>query len=379
MTGFDSKQATVSVVKLATANHSPFDTRIFHKEAKTLVEAGYSVTLIVPRDDTNQSETVEDIIIIPVRHPKGGREKLFITPLRILWQALRMPRHAIMHIHDSELLMIGLVLRLLSRKVVYDAHEDTPLQISYQHWIPRWFKPIYANFYFLLEKLAGWSFQHIIVAEPIIQRYFPPHKTTLLRNFPMVAPFQAAAQHPVPRQHQVVYVGSITEVRGFREMVAACERAHQDLAFTFVLAGTFYPASLQAAIEHTNSVRYVGRVSLSELVTLNFESKVGLIIPHPVERYQTNYPVKLFEYMAAGLPVVASVFGEATAFVEECRGGLLVNPLDVEAIAGAVRYLLTHEAEATAMGQRGQQMVFDRYNWEAERQKLLALYAQLAS
>ncbi|MGB3777120.1 MAG: glycosyltransferase, partial [Tunicatimonas sp.] len=264
-------------------------------------------------------------------------------------------------------------------RVIYDAHEDTPLQISYQHWIPVWFKPVYRAIYFGLEKIAGYYFSRIIVAEPIIQRYFPPDKTTLLRNFPVIAPFQATAEHPPHRLNQVLYVGSITEVRGFREMVAACQQAYQAKPFAFVLAGSFHPASLQVEIERAKSVRYVGRIGLDQVVALNFESKVGLIVPHPVERYQTNYPVKLFEYWAAGLPVVASEYGETAAFVKQCRGGILIDPLDTKAIAKAITYLLTHETEAQEMGRRGQQMVFTQYNWEAERQKLLALYAQFGS
>ena len=367
---------TISVVKLATSNHPPLDTRIFHKEAKTLADAGYSVSFVVPRRHTRQTETVDGIALVPVRYPKNGGEKLLITPLLVLRQALRFSRRAVIHIHDSELLFVGLVLRALGRRVIYDAHEDTPLQISYQHWIPAWFKPVYRSLYVALEKMAGRWFHHIIVAEPVIQRYFPRDKTTLLRNFPVIAPFQTASQHPPPRLNQVLYVGSITEVRGFREMVTACEQAYLEVPFTFVLAGGFHPASLQKEIEDTKSARFVGWLALEEVIALNFESKVGLIVTHPLERYQTNYPVKLFEYWAAGLPVVASEYGETAAFVKQCQGGILVNPLDSEAIAEAIVYLLTHEAEAQAMGQRGQQMVFTQYNWEAERQKLLALYAQ---
>ncbi|MGB3850370.1 MAG: glycosyltransferase family 4 protein [Tunicatimonas sp.] len=374
MDGFASEKP-VQIVKLATSGHPPHDTRIFHKEAKTLAEAGYLVTYIVPRGDTNQTETVDGVTLVPVRYPRGGAEKLLITPLRILRQALRFSRRAIIHLHDSELLFIGLTLRLLGRRVIYDAHEDTPLQISYQHWIPAWLKPLYQAVYFALEKAAGRWFQRIIVAEPVIERHFPPGKTTLLRNFPIIAPFRTATQHPPPRLNQVLYIGSVTEVRGFREMMAACERANQHQPFTFIIAGSFHPASLEAEFKRAQNTRFLGRLSLDQVAALNAESKVGLIVPHPITRYKTNYPVKLFEYWAAGLPVVASEHGEIAKFVEQCQGGIVVNPLDARAISDAIVYLLTHEDEARAMGQRGQQMVFEQYSWEVERPKLLALYA----
>ncbi len=75
--------------------------------------------------------------------------------------------------------MAGVFLKLFGRTVVYDAHEDTPLQISYQHWLPRFAKKPYAVFYYWLEKLCGKWFDAIIVAEPVIAKYFPPHKTSL--------------------------------------------------------------------------------------------------------------------------------------------------------------------------------------------------------
>src|SRR5436190_12870447 len=146
---------------LANAGHKPLDTRIFHKEARSLQKAGWNVTLIIPHGEDFKKDDIE---IISVPPPRKGWEQLLRCPWNIFRKALWQRGSSIFHIHDSELLFVGLLLRLLGRKVIYDAHEDTPLQISYQHWIPGLIKGPYKLMYRVLEKLAGWFFNRIIVA-----------------------------------------------------------------------------------------------------------------------------------------------------------------------------------------------------------------------
>src|SRR6187402_364751 len=118
-----------NIVMLANG-HSPFDTRIFVKEAKSLVKAGYDVSIILPHSKDEEKDGVKIIATTP---NKSGFYKLFITPANIFFKAMRQDRRSVFHIHDSDILHVGLHLKLFGRKVVYDAHEDTPLQISYQH------------------------------------------------------------------------------------------------------------------------------------------------------------------------------------------------------------------------------------------------------
>ena len=361
------------VVMLVNAVHKPFDTRIFQKEALSLVRAGYSVKIIIPHTEDVDRDGVH-ISAVPL--PRKGWEQLIRCPWLIFLKALKEPRRSIFHVHDSELLVIALWLRFLGRKVIYDAHEDTPLQIAYQHWIPGWFKKPYAWLYFLLEKKAGWFFNAIIVAEPVIAKYYPEKKTVLIRNFSKVETFKRLAEEKpyAARSTKMAYVGLLSKPRGLFEMLEGASLAQQVVPFTFLMGGKFAPLQLKEKVLSAYTIDYVGWVEYDKLPAILCDAKIGIIVPHPNPRYTTNYPVKLFEYMAAGLPVIASKEGEASAFVREAGCGLLVDPLNTEDIAKAIIWLFQHPAEALAMGAKGQRLVFEKYNWEREEERLLSLY-----
>jgi len=160
-------------------------------------------------------------------------------------------------------------------------------------------------------------------------------------------------------------------------MLEAAKKARKRTDFEFLLGGKFSPAGLEGQVTSGYDVNFSGWMSYGQLLEALFDARVGIMIAHPIERYKTNYPVKLFEFMAAGLPVIASREGESAAFVEEAQCGILVDPLNVKEIEEAIVWLLDHPDEAEAMGNRGQEMIFTRYNWEIESKALLEIYSRL--
>ena len=366
-------QSRIQKIIMLANGHPVFDTRIFVKEARSLALAGFQISLIIP---SLRNDLQDGISIIAVRPTNKGWQKLIVNPWNILRKAFQQPKDAVYHIHDADILIVGIVLKLFGRKVIYDAHEDTPLQISYQHWLPSILKKPYAWFYFILEKISGWMFDKIIVAEPVIARYFPPHKTHLVRNFPIADSFRLHQPTAYPlRKKRLIHVGSLSRVRGLFEMLQAASIAAKETDFEFYMGGKFAPPQLEQEVVSSYPVNFAGWVSYAGLVDLLFDSRVGIIIPHPIERYKTNYPVKLFEFMAAGLPVIASKEGESASFVIEAQCGILVDPLDITEISEAILWLFNHPVEAEEMGKRGQQLIFNKYNWERESNVLLNVYS----
>jgi len=106
-------------------------------------------------------------------------------------------------------------------------------------------------------------------------------------------------------------------------------------------------------------------------------SKVGLVVLQPVSNMGEALPVKLFEYMSAGIPVVASDFPLWRSIVEEANCGILVDPEDPVAIANAMQWVYDHPEEAEAMGRQGREAILSTYNWSNEEEKLFALYSTI--
>ncbi len=359
-----------------TSAHPPYDVRIFHRECVSLVQAGYPVKLVVPHSHDEEREGVR---ICAVAKSKGRLGRMLGSVWAVFRRALA-EKGDIYHFHDPELIPAGLLLRLLGKRVVYDVHEDVPTDIQSKVWIPKPLRGLIAAGMRLLERLAGVLLSGIVAVTPPIAARFPAQKTILLQNFPHpqeVAFFRNRSYQERP--FRVLYAGSITRVRGLMEMVQAMEYL-KNHSLQLVLIGEFAPSNLRLEVEQIpgfSRVEYLGYKSRPETLEVLAQSRIGLVVLHPIPSFLVSQPTKMYEYMMAGIPFVASDFPlwRASLNGEEC--GLFVNPLDPQAIAKAIRWLLDHPEEAEAMGRRGRRLVEERLNWGVEFTKLTELYQRL--
>jgi glycosyltransferase involved in cell wall biosynthesis len=165
-------------------------------------------------------------------------------------------------------------------------------------------------------------------------------------------------------------------------MVRALESVRPDLDVRLQLAGPVFPPSLLPEMQSLpgwRSVTHLGVLDRPGVQDLLARARLGLVLLLAEPIHVTSMPVKLFEYMAAGIPVVASDFPLWRKIVESARCGIVVNPLDSAAVAQAIGYLLDNPREAAAMGLRGRRAVVTHYNWEAEAKKLISCYEALAA
>jgi len=365
-------------VVLLTTVHPPFDTRIFHKQAKTLVKAGYDVTLITQHD---RNDVVDGVKILALPKQRNRLDRICGLTWRAFRLALRQ-RAEVYHFHDPELLPVGAVLKLLTRaKVIYDVHEDIPAQVLTKHWIPGPLRKPLAVAFHLFEKCLARALDAVVVATEGIAEKFRGLNPVVVHNYPDLEMLPVSSAAPRERDEKVlVYVGGLSKLRGAVEMVRSLEYlAHTD-GLRLDLIGPFESPELERELQKLpgyKNVRALGWFQPPKVYKRLKEADIGLVCIHPVPRYVMALPTKLFEYMAAGLPVVASDFPLWREIVEGAGCGLLVNPLDPEDIARGVRYLLEHPEEARAMGRRGREAVMQRYNWEIEAEKLLQCYEEL--
>jgi glycosyltransferase involved in cell wall biosynthesis len=200
----------------------------------------------------------------------------------------------------------------------------------------------------------------------------------LVQNFPLLAELEPPETAVAPRQPHFAYVGGLARIRGAIEMVDALARlSSPDIRLQ--MAGGF-PQDLGAELQSMPGwakVDFVGWADRPTVARLLASCRAGLVLFHPEPNHVKAQPNKMFEYMAAGLPVIASDFPLWREIVEGAGCGLLVDPMDPQAIATAMQWIIDHPEEAAEMGRRGRAAVERTYNWEAESVKLVDLYRRL--
>ncbi len=362
------------LVQLSSVHHSK-DTRIFYKICKSLVENGFDVDLIIQHSKNEKIGGI-NINALPIATRKLDRLTKIIP--RILYKSLQYKRGTIFHFHDPELIPIGLVLKLFGNKVIYDVHEDVPKTILEKEWIPTPFRKIISLFVDIIERIGNRVFDSTIVVTKSIKKRFP-RRVLLVQNYPEVK-VEGTSTKIERHKERVFYVGSISQVRGIKEIIKAIEKINLKKSVQLILAGSFPNSKLEEEIKSMEGWKYVnflGHINREELKKIAETSSSGLVIFHPIPNHIEAQPNKLFEYMRYGLPVIGSNFELWKEIVEDNECGILVNPLDPSEIANAIDWIHEHPQEAAKMGENGKKAVFEKYTWENEEKKLIQLYNQL--
>jgi glycosyltransferase involved in cell wall biosynthesis len=260
---------------------------------------------------------------------------------------------------------------------VYDAHEDVATQVRYKEWLPGPSRPALARAVARLEALCVARMDAVVspslAALDRLASYQP--RSVLVANYPRLDQIVPAASWD-DRLRAACCVGGITRVRGALEVVEAMRYAKTEL----YLAGAISPPALRSELERSPGwphVRYLGRIDFERVPDLLAKVKVGVIPLQPIPNYRDAYPVKLFEYMAAGLPVVATDIPRWREVLEAHDCGVCVPHGSPERLAAAITGLLEDDDRARAMGERGRQAAVERYSWQTQADALARLYAQL--
>jgi glycosyltransferase involved in cell wall biosynthesis len=367
----------IKVVHL-TSVHPADDPRIFWKECLSLAQAGYRVSLVVPEERAARRRA-QAIEIVAVKRLPGRFARMLASTVRVAAAGLRQ-RATVYHFHDPELIPAGLALRLLGKRVIYDAHEDVPRDVLFRNWIPDYLRRPVAGLVTALEWLAGHALSGVVAATPTIARRFPASRTALVQNFAQLSEF--AVENPLPcgQRRSVAYVGGVTIERCAVEMVEAIAKVERFPDIRLLIAGAMETAALFDRLTASAGwprVDYRGFQSRAGVCRALMEASAGLAVFHPVQSYIESQPVKIFEYMAAGLPVIAADFPRFRELVEQNGCGICVPPLDPAAIATAIEWIFDHPTEAEEMGRRGRRLALDSFNWKYEADALLQFYQRV--
>lgn len=359
-----------------TTVHPRHDIRIFRKECVSLARAGYETHLVV--GDGLGDELIDGVRIVDIgAAPRGRLARMREQPLKALAAVRRIDPVAV-HFHDPELLRIGVQLAREGRTAIYDAHEDLPRQMLTKQWLPAWLRAPLSALVERYEDSLVRRLSAVVAATPHIARRFSavqPQAVDIC-NFPSTEELWPAGAGGA-RENAVCYVGGITRTRGIRELMAALALLPE---VRLILCGAMEDAALESELRaHAawGQVEYLGQVGRAQVREVLARSRAGMVTLLPMPSYMDALPIKMFEYMSAGLPVIASDFPLWRQIVDDAGCGWCVDPVDPGAVADAIGRVLASPEQAERMGAAGRRAVEQTFNWPHEERKLLDFYRRL--
>lgn len=357
-----------------TSVHPRWDVRILYKECVCLAMADFEVHLFVA--DGKGDEIIDGVEIhdLGIQHSnRFGR--FFKTPNALFSKAIKFDC-TIYHIHDPEMLQVIPKLKNKNKITIYDIHEDVPRQILTKSYIPRYLRKIISVLFEKYENQIVKKVDFLIVATPHIYNRFKKlnANTEIIRNYP-INNFLIEEEKCVKR-NEICYFGGISDIRGINNILRAISNIDVKLNLAGLFESDNYKQLLMSYPEW-NKVIYHGILSTQEMQKLLAYSKIGLVTLLPMINFIDALPVKMFEYMAAGVPVIASNFPLWKEIVEGNNCGICVNPTDPSEIGRAISYLLENESIALELGMNGRKAVIQKYNWDNEGKRLSSIYNKL--
>jgi glycosyltransferase involved in cell wall biosynthesis len=361
--------------------HTPTDVRIFEKECKSLAEAGYEVYYLVPKTTNSHKDGVY-LRTLSQNDSKSRLRRIIGRSYAAYCAAIKL-QGDIYHLHDPELIPVGMMLKLKRKIVIYDAHEDAPIEaisLNKQRRLNGILLSLTWRLYLIMARIA---FDGFIAATPTIAQTLPQKKTAIVRNYPRLERFVKTNRTEVPTEKAktLIYIGTISEIRGIKQMLDALALIPKQLKIKLQIIGEFTSSSLKnSAMAHSawQMVDYHPHQPWTHVIEKLSKATIGLVLLHPTPEYKVSLPVKLFEYMASGIPVIASDFPLWRTIVDSAQCGLLTDPLNPQQIAETINKLIEKPDLCHKMGRAGQDAVHKRYSWHSEKENLLALYKRLS-
>lgn len=317
----------------------------------------------------DRTGTDSGVVIEALPKRQGRLRRMTLGPVDA-WRALRRIQPEMIHVHDPELIPLAILWKLSNqRPAVFDAHEDLAKQVAGKTYIPLRLRPMVARFTRLIERAADRFLSGVVAATPSIAQNFRHAPVVLVQNFPWTRDFPEPVDDRTGQPLTFCYVGGVSKERGGLEMVSLV--GDSPASPRLIVAGAITPDVLRAIkADKTGRIDYRGILRAGDIPDLIRESTAGLVLLHPMPNYLESQPTKIFEYMAAGKPYIASDFAAWRNLLGKYDCGYFVDPFDRDALVEIVEQIAANPAEAREKGMRGRRALVEHFTFETESQRL---------
>jgi glycosyltransferase involved in cell wall biosynthesis len=371
----------VSLMKIAhlTSVHHARDTRILYKECASLAQAGYKVYLVAYGDSFKESGVQ---VVGLGKKPTNRFQRIWGGAKQVVERGLALDCQ-IYHLHDPELLPFIPRLQKAGKKVIFDSHEDVPQQLLEKEWLPA--RRLVSRLYTKVEKHYLRRTDAVIGVTPhLVERLQTINpNVVMVTNYPVLDAFYNE-KDPAALNSKGAYlcfVGRISPDWNHLLIVQALQKME---GVYYVLCGKpdsrdYLESLLQA--DRKGILDYRGVINHTEVPALYTSALAGVswLMPTPNSGWKlgTLGNNKLFEQMAAGIPVIISDMTLWMDIIHRYDCGLVVPSGDVQELRDAVQGLLDDPERACEMGKNGRRAVEEEFNWTEQSKVLLKMYRDL--
>ena len=368
---------------LSVTNDIATDQRV-HKVALTLLKCGYKVRIIgrlrknsLPlKDRPYQAHRMRLLF---------NRKALFYAEYNLrLFFFLLFNKAGVLIANDLDTLPANYLASKIKRvHLVYDSHEyfcHVPELEARPHIQKAWL----AIERFLLPKLRHF----FTVNDSIASRYKKEYnvEATVVRNVPLAAMFNNAEEAArekleLPENKKIILLqgAGININRGAEEAVQAMQHLSDDVLFLIIGGGDVLPhlKKMVNELKLDEKVKFINKMPFAELVKYTQNADVGLTLDKPDSlNYRYSLPNKLFDYIHAGVPVLASPLPEIKNIFSTYNIGEIIESHDPQHIAEKLQSML-YDDEKIKMWKEQLKLAAGEYRWEKEEQKLAEVYGSL--
>jgi len=367
------------MIAVVTCGHRPDDERIYEREIKSLLTAGYEITYF--------TRWKSDIALSKKNlwHRNYSEKDLSINEYtKGILKDFKVLKPQVVHIHEFELLPLAKkAKKLFNAKIIYDVHEANIELWDVFSSKPAGVKQVINKSLNQYEKGYLKSVDYIFAVTPeLVSRYEKRGvKSVFVPNYPIAFP-RRSKKSDIPT---IIYHGQISLERGLEDLIKAVSLImKKDSSFKVEIygservAGTVDQLNEQINVLNLNNiVKIHSQIPHDEMLKKLSQAHIAVIPFRDHPMFRIAIPVKMFEAMWARCAIIASDLDPIRKYGEGFME--FYPPGDVEALSRSIERLLHNDEERNRMGVTGSKLIQEKYNWQQVEPTLLDIYSKVIS